>query len=276
MWKEFTFTFLQYGLVYASTGLLGIGVLFWLAFLANRSAAARAALPRVDSGAKCAWRWRSLIGPHRGACRSAPRPSLGCGGYQDERPRVKLRQRRNKRHPSGPPWPLRSAMQVPHARRSPAAIEPYSWAQIEVRYFMSTIRMSPIALFLLAAVSSLAAPAYAGFVDMLGRVPAEVNVLMLIDAEQIAASPLATREGWRGKREADYQARPLTFPPQAAKLVRAGNSIWTLTRANGKSRFSRRPIFPPWTKSRKKRRAISTRSPIAARYGRRGGGMVSE
>jgi hypothetical protein len=44
MWKDFALTFFQYGLVYAATGLPGIGVLVWLAFLANRSAQARAAL----------------------------------------------------------------------------------------------------------------------------------------------------------------------------------------------------------------------------------------
>jgi hypothetical protein len=46
MWKAFALTFLQYGLVYAATGVLGIGVLVWLAFLANRSAHTRAAAPR--------------------------------------------------------------------------------------------------------------------------------------------------------------------------------------------------------------------------------------
>jgi len=86
---------------------------------------------------------------------------------------------------------------------------------------MTALRLLPTAFFLLGAVSSLATPAYADFLDMLRRVPAEANVLMLIDAEQVAASPLATREGWREKREADYEARPLTFPPHATKLVRA-------------------------------------------------------
>lgn len=46
MWKEFSLTFLRYGLVYAVTGAAGVGVLLWLAFLANRSAETRAVLPR--------------------------------------------------------------------------------------------------------------------------------------------------------------------------------------------------------------------------------------
>ena len=43
MWKEFTLTFLQYGLVYAATGAIGVAVLLWLAFLAKRSSQDRAA-----------------------------------------------------------------------------------------------------------------------------------------------------------------------------------------------------------------------------------------
>ncbi len=86
---------------------------------------------------------------------------------------------------------------------------------------MSALRFLPAAVGVLSIAWSLAAPARADFPDMLRRVPTEANVLLLIDAERISASPLATREGWQEKRESDYEARPLTFPPQATKLVRA-------------------------------------------------------
>jgi hypothetical protein len=87
---------------------------------------------------------------------------------------------------------------------------------------MCRLRALPIVFFASAAAWNVTTPVRADFADMLRRVPGEANVLVLIDAEQILASPLAQREGWRAKREADYQARPLTFPPQATKLIRAG------------------------------------------------------
>lgn len=37
MWKEFSLTFLQYGLVYAVTGAVGVAVLFWMAYYRSRS-----------------------------------------------------------------------------------------------------------------------------------------------------------------------------------------------------------------------------------------------
>ena len=86
---------------------------------------------------------------------------------------------------------------------------------------MCRLRVLPIACFVWAAAWNLTAPVRADFADMLRRVPGDANVLVLIDAEQIFASPFAQREGWRGKREADYEARPLTFPPQTTKLIRA-------------------------------------------------------
>lgn len=86
---------------------------------------------------------------------------------------------------------------------------------------MSALRLLPATVAVLSFAWSFAVPARAEFVDMLRRVPADVNVLLLIDVEKIAASPLAMREGWREKRESDYEARPLSFPPQATKLVRA-------------------------------------------------------
>jgi hypothetical protein len=82
-------------------------------------------------------------------------------------------------------------------------------------------RALSIAFFVSAAALSFTSAARADFADMLRRVPGDANVLVLIDAEQILASPLAKSEGWREKREADYQARPLTFPPQTTKLIRA-------------------------------------------------------
>ena len=61
------------------------------------------------------------------------------------------------------------------------------------------------------------------FPDMMMRVPGDANVLMVMDVQGIMASPLAQKEGWKEKRSADYAARPLTFPPQVTKLIRAAH-----------------------------------------------------
>lgn len=61
------------------------------------------------------------------------------------------------------------------------------------------------------------------FPDMLNRVPGDANVLMVMDLDRVLASPLAKKKGWKEKRAGDYSSRPLSFPPQVTKLVRAAH-----------------------------------------------------
>src|SRR5262245_38895307 len=87
--------------------------------------------------------------------------------------------------------------------------------------------MRPFGSLGIASMSFLVTLLTAGWVlgdfpDMMSRVPGDANVLMAMDVERILASPLATKEGWKEKQAADYAARPLTFPPQVTKVIRAG------------------------------------------------------
>jgi hypothetical protein len=71
---------------------------------------------------------------------------------------------------------------------------------------------------------SLAANIFAGeFDQLLTKVPASANTLILIDVEQTLASELAKKEGWGQKLELAYVSRPVFLPPEASKLVIAGS-----------------------------------------------------
>ncbi len=55
--------------------------------------------------------------------------------------------------------------------------------------------------------------------SLAARIPGEVNALVLIDVEQIMATPLARDQGWTRKLETAYVERPVFLPPEAKKLV---------------------------------------------------------
>jgi len=57
------------------------------------------------------------------------------------------------------------------------------------------------------------------FADLLKQVPGSANSLMVIDAQALLASPLATANGWRDKHEAAYVKKPMVLPPEADRLV---------------------------------------------------------
>ncbi|TWU25612.1 hypothetical protein [Bythopirellula polymerisocia] len=59
------------------------------------------------------------------------------------------------------------------------------------------------------------------FDQLLAKVPASANTLVLIDVEQTLQSPLAQQEGWGKKLELAYVERPIFLPPEAKKLVLA-------------------------------------------------------
>ena len=76
------------------------------------------------------------------------------------------------------------------------------------------------AALLFSATSSLSAEE-AEFEPLLQRLPAGANALVMLNADQIFASDLATREGWRSDYEENYAKSPLLLPPEAQQFVLA-------------------------------------------------------
>ncbi|OHB78342.1 MAG: hypothetical protein A2W31_09275 [Planctomycetes bacterium RBG_16_64_10] len=74
------------------------------------------------------------------------------------------------------------------------------------------------AALLVTAWSSLAG---GQFVDLLQLLPGEANVLVVLNAEKIFASPLAVKEGWRQRYEESFAAAPMLLPPKAQQFVLA-------------------------------------------------------
>jgi hypothetical protein len=78
------------------------------------------------------------------------------------------------------------------------------------------------ALLVLLVLSTLASPGMAiEFSGMLGRVPGETNLLVMIDADRLFDSPLARAEGWKKKMAQQQDLHPVLLPAGAQKLVRA-------------------------------------------------------
>lgn len=65
------------------------------------------------------------------------------------------------------------------------------------------------------------APAEGRFDDLLYRIPASANALMVLDVKAIHRSPLAVREGWRDQHQANFVTQPLILPPESDRLVLA-------------------------------------------------------
>jgi hypothetical protein len=74
-----------------------------------------------------------------------------------------------------------------------------------------------------AILPARAAVAAESFDALAARVPADANVLVLIDVEQTLAAPLAQKQGWSRKLETAYVDRPVYLPPEARKLVLAAS-----------------------------------------------------
>ena len=85
------------------------------------------------------------------------------------------------------------------------------------------LHISSFQVVLIVAASFTAQSAQAGFPEVVRRVPAEANAIMLVDAERLFASPIAIRENWKKKQLAEFAERPLAVPPQATKVVRAAH-----------------------------------------------------
>jgi len=84
------------------------------------------------------------------------------------------------------------------------------------------MKSNSLPLLLVALVAALASQAFAGpFDELLSRVPAGANTLVLIDVEATLAAPVAQAKGWGKKLKLDYVERPIFLPPEATKLVMA-------------------------------------------------------
>ena len=55
--------------------------------------------------------------------------------------------------------------------------------------------------------------------DLMKRIPAGANALMVIDVAALAATPMAQTQGWQKKHEAAFVERPLMLPPEASRIV---------------------------------------------------------
>jgi len=92
-----------------------------------------------------------------------------------------------------------------------------------VLFFESVGKVSVRPLMVLAACLLVTpfdeAPAWAQFEDLLNRIPASANSIVVIDVSRMHSSALARKEGWQKKHEAAYVERPLFLPPEADKIV---------------------------------------------------------
>ena len=68
---------------------------------------------------------------------------------------------------------------------------------------------------------ALAGLARAQFTELLAKIPPSANTVVVLDAEEIFASDVATREGWKQRYESAYSDAPLLLPPGAHQFVLA-------------------------------------------------------
>ncbi|MFM9960600.1 MAG: hypothetical protein ACKV2Q_05180 [Planctomycetaceae bacterium] len=107
------------------------------------------------------------------------------------------------------------------------------------------ILVAVVSLVLLAHVGKLLAAD-----DLLKRIPAGANALMVIDVTALEATPMAQTQGWQKKHEAAFVERPLMLPPEASRLIVASqlnfagelNVDWELAVMNLTESLSMRSI----------------------------------
>jgi hypothetical protein len=80
-------------------------------------------------------------------------------------------------------------------------------------------RISAIAALGLTLVVAAQRTSAETFEALARRLPGDVNALVMIDVEQVLATPLAQTQGWARKLEVAYVERPVFLPPEAKKLV---------------------------------------------------------
>ena len=74
---------------------------------------------------------------------------------------------------------------------------------------------------LIVLLSSGSAEAQGRFDDLLRRIPASANALMVIDVKAVHSSPLAVKEGWNDRHQAAYVKKPFILSPESDRLVLA-------------------------------------------------------
>jgi hypothetical protein len=80
----------------------------------------------------------------------------------------------------------------------------------------------PAGAFLMTAgIFTSAALAADDFTELLNKLPPAANTIVMLNAEHIFASDVATREGWKQKYDASYADAPLLLPPAAQHFVLA-------------------------------------------------------
>lgn len=79
---------------------------------------------------------------------------------------------------------------------------------------------SRVLIPLLLCALAWAAPLFAAD-ELLKRVPAGANAMMVIDVGALEATPMAQAQGWAKKHEAAYVERPMMLPPEASRIVLA-------------------------------------------------------
>src|SRR5262245_50373767 len=57
------------------------------------------------------------------------------------------------------------------------------------------------------------------FDDLLKRLPAQSNLLVVMDIASMLESPVSVKEGWKQQHENDYVGGTARIPPTAKKLV---------------------------------------------------------
>jgi hypothetical protein len=81
-----------------------------------------------------------------------------------------------------------------------------------------------IFLALLAAISVCQLPqssALADFAELLAKLPTSANTVVMVNAQQMFASEVATLGGWKQKYDASFADAPLLLPPGAQQFVLA-------------------------------------------------------
>ena len=74
--------------------------------------------------------------------------------------------------------------------------------------------LTTAALFCFAAT----APLFAAD-ELIQRIPAGANALMVIDVTALESTPMAQAQGWAKKHEAAFVERPMMLPPEASRIV---------------------------------------------------------
>jgi hypothetical protein len=86
-----------------------------------------------------------------------------------------------------------------------------------------TIYLRIVGALATAACAVFNSPTRGDFKELLGKLPRGANTLVMLNAEQIFASEIATKDGWKQNYGATYADTPLLLPPSAQHFVLAAD-----------------------------------------------------